>query len=374
MRAPLVVGVRRARVAHGEDGARPATASARHDALPMAHQPRGGGRAPASTRTACRTAGRRTRASRRRGAPAAGACVPASPAGSVGQRAGSPRASRTPPARRPARRVRRHGADLASATTCGNHRRVAWSRQPGRAGRTRARAWVGSASCWRAWRWAGCSSSSPSATSGRISCATPSRHLDARWLVPAVASACCSRSSAPGAGSSSCGRWRTCPFGTLWVVISVAYMAINLLPVRMGEVVRPWLLSRRSTCQLLERRRQPDHREDLRLGGDRLLHPARAAHDARTCPTWVRRGAVVPGRRVRRARGRSSCCSGGGASGSSSGWVVRWLPERFGARVRRRRALPWSTACACSGDPRARRARCSSSRSCSGSFPSCRAG
>ncbi len=34
------------------------------------------------------------------------------------------------------------------------------------------------------------------------------------------------------------------PVGRLWVVTAVAYMAINLLPVRLGEVVRPWLLSR----------------------------------------------------------------------------------------------------------------------------------
>jgi hypothetical protein len=37
------------------------------------------------------------------------------------------------------------------------------------------------------------------------------------------------------------------PFGRLWVVTAVAYMAINVLPVRLGEVVRPWLLSRRSS-------------------------------------------------------------------------------------------------------------------------------
>jgi uncharacterized protein (TIRG00374 family) len=36
------------------------------------------------------------------------------------------------------------------------------------------------------------------------------------------------------------------PLGRLWVITAVAYMAINLLPVRLGEVVRPWLLSRRS--------------------------------------------------------------------------------------------------------------------------------
>src|SRR5262245_47150363 len=37
------------------------------------------------------------------------------------------------------------------------------------------------------------------------------------------------------------------PLGRLWVITAVAYMAINLLPVRLGEVVRPWLLSRRSS-------------------------------------------------------------------------------------------------------------------------------
>lgn len=37
------------------------------------------------------------------------------------------------------------------------------------------------------------------------------------------------------------------PLGRLWVITAVAYMAINLLPVRLGEIVRPWLLSRRST-------------------------------------------------------------------------------------------------------------------------------
>lgn len=36
------------------------------------------------------------------------------------------------------------------------------------------------------------------------------------------------------------------PLGRLWVVTAVAYMAINLLPVRIGEIVRPWLLSRKS--------------------------------------------------------------------------------------------------------------------------------
>jgi uncharacterized protein (TIRG00374 family) len=36
------------------------------------------------------------------------------------------------------------------------------------------------------------------------------------------------------------------PFARLWVVTAVAYMAIQLLPARAGEIVRPLLLARRS--------------------------------------------------------------------------------------------------------------------------------
>ena len=82
--------------------------------------------------------------------------------------------------------------------------------------------------------------------------------------------------------------------------------------------------------QLLERRRQPHRREDLRLGGDRLLHPARAAHDARTCRTGCGPGRSCRPWRSWRSR-RWSCCSGGAASSSSSAGWSRWLPERFGA-------------------------------------------
>ncbi|HVM95813.1 MAG TPA: flippase-like domain-containing protein, partial [Candidatus Acidoferrales bacterium] len=39
-------------------------------------------------------------------------------------------------------------------------------------------------------------------------------------------------------------------FGRLWPVTAVSYMAITLLPVHLGEVVRPWLLSRRSSLSL----------------------------------------------------------------------------------------------------------------------------
>ena len=38
--------------------------------------------------------------------------------------------------------------------------------------------------------------------------------------------------------------------GTLFTITSVGFMAITLLPVRMGEIVRPYLISRKSTVRL----------------------------------------------------------------------------------------------------------------------------
>ncbi len=40
------------------------------------------------------------------------------------------------------------------------------------------------------------------------------------------------------------------PLSRLWVITAVAYMAINLLPARLGEAVRPWLLSRRTSVRI----------------------------------------------------------------------------------------------------------------------------
>ena len=159
------------------------------------------------------------------------------------------------------------------------------------------------------------------------------------------------------------------PFGRLWVVTAVAYMAINLLPARLGEVVRPWLLSRRSSVCVLERRRQSGGREDDGLGRHPLLHPRRPAHDRATCRTGCGRGALFPavGAAVLVVlvvllwwRGEAFV----------DRWVLRSLPERFGAglkriarRDRRRHADPAQSAPgagACSSC----RWRCGSCRSC----------
>jgi len=156
-------------------------------------------------------------------------------------------------------------------------------------------------------------------------------HLDVRWLVPAVAISLLIQ-------VFRAWRWQLVlrplghiPFGTLWVVISVAYMAINLLPARMGEVVRPWLLSRRS------------HVTFSNVVGNLIIEKT---FDSAVIvvyillgllttpglPIWVRRGAMVPaaGFAVMAVlvvllwwRGEQFV----------EGHVARWLPRRVGPRV-----------------------------------------
>ncbi len=123
------------------------------------------------------------------------------------------------------------------------------------------------------------------------------------------------------------------PIGRLWVVTAVAYMAINLLPVRLGEVVRPWLLSRRSNVSfsnvvgniVLEKTLDSVVIVFYILVG--LLA-------VENLPLWVRRGAIFP--TVAAAilvslvllfwwRGEAFV----------DRWVLRILPQRFGDSLKR---------------------------------------
>ena len=121
--------------------------------------------------------------------------------------------------------------------------------------------------------------------------------------------------------------------GRLWIVTSIAYMAINVLPARLGEFVRPWLLSRRSTVSfsnvvgnlLIEKTA-----DSMVIVFYILVGLTTTAH----LPTWVRRGALFPaGAAVVLVllvvllwwRGESFV----------DRWVVRYLPERFGAALMR---------------------------------------
>jgi uncharacterized protein (TIRG00374 family) len=83
------------------------------------------------------------------------------------------------------------------------------------------------------------------------------------------------------------------PFGRLWVIVSVAYMAINLLPVRLGEVVRPWLLSRRSNVSFSNVVGNVVFEKTM----DSVIivfYILLGLLTVENLPLWVRRGALVP--------------------------------------------------------------------------------
>lgn len=123
------------------------------------------------------------------------------------------------------------------------------------------------------------------------------------------------------------------PFGRLWVVTAVAYLAINLFPVRLGEIVRPWLLARRSSVTfsnvvgnlVLEKTL-----DSVVL----LLYILLGLLTVQNLPDWVRRGAVFPaGVAVLLVILVLLLWSRGEAFFDR--WVVRYLPPRFGGGVTR---------------------------------------
>src|SRR5262245_34653557 len=83
------------------------------------------------------------------------------------------------------------------------------------------------------------------------------------------------------------------PLGRLWVVTAVAYMAINLLPARLGEVVRPWLLSRRSSVSfsnVVGNLVVEKTMDSVVI----LFYMLTGLLTVENLPGWVRTGAVLP--------------------------------------------------------------------------------
>lgn len=123
------------------------------------------------------------------------------------------------------------------------------------------------------------------------------------------------------------------PFGRLWVVTAVAYLAINLFPVRLGEVVRPWLLARRSSVTfsnvvgnlVLEKTL-----DSVVL----LFYILVGLIAVENLPDWVRRGALVPASVAAILVTLVLLLYWRGESFFDR-WVVRHLPERFAAGVKR---------------------------------------
>jgi hypothetical protein len=157
--------------------------------------------------------------------------------------------------------------------------------------------------------------------------------LDARWLVPAVAISLLIQIFRAWRWQLELRPLAHVPFGTLWVVASVAYMAINLLPVRMGEVVRPWLLSRRS------------HVSFSNVVGNLIIEKTFDSAvivtfillgliTTRNLPAWVRSGAVVPAVAFVALAAVVVLLWWRGERFVER-WVVRWLPAQLGERVLR---------------------------------------
>ena len=157
--------------------------------------------------------------------------------------------------------------------------------------------------------------------------------FDLRWLIPAFAISLTLQ-------VFRAWRWRLellplerIGLGRLWVVTSVAYMAINLLPVRLGEFVRPWLLSRRS------------HVSFSNVVGNLVIEKTMDSVvilfyilvgllTTTNLPPWVRRGAIFPavGAVVLAVLVGLLWWKG---EAFFDRRVVRFLPERFGAGLKR---------------------------------------
>ena len=124
------------------------------------------------------------------------------------------------------------------------------------------------------------------------------------------------------------------PFGRLWVITAVAYMAINLLPARLGEVVRPWLLSRRSSVSfsnVVGNLVVEKTMDSVVI----LFYILVGLLTVENLPAWVRTRRDVSRRRRRHAGGAGACCCGGAARRSSIAGCSATCPSASARGVKR---------------------------------------
>ncbi|MBI3783981.1 MAG: flippase-like domain-containing protein [Deltaproteobacteria bacterium] len=156
--------------------------------------------------------------------------------------------------------------------------------------------------------------------------------FDERWLLPAFAISFLLMLFRAWRWQLELRPLEPIPLGRLWAVTAVAYMAINLLPIRLGEVVRPWLLSRRSSVSISNVVGNLVV-EKLMDSFSIVFYILIGLLSASDLPAWVRRGAMFP-------------AIGAAVFGLVVAllWfrgepfidlIMRFLPERFGPGVKR---------------------------------------
>ncbi|MBI4515930.1 MAG: flippase-like domain-containing protein [Deltaproteobacteria bacterium] len=159
------------------------------------------------------------------------------------------------------------------------------------------------------------------------------QRFDVRWLVPAVAISLVLQVLRAWRWQLELRPLSHIGLGQVWLVTCIAYMAINVLPARLGEVVRPWLLSRRtaiSFANVVGNLVVEKTMDSLVI----LFYILLGLLSAANLPAWVRRGALFPaaGAAVLVVLVLVLYFSG---EAFFARRVVRYLPARAGTRLLR---------------------------------------
>jgi len=157
--------------------------------------------------------------------------------------------------------------------------------------------------------------------------------VDWRWLAPAFAVSLVLQVFRAWRWQLELLPLRRIALGRLWIVISIAYMAINVLPVRLGEVVRPWLLSRREDVSFsnVVGNLVIEKTMDSLVIVVYILTGLLTTHNL---PLWVRRGAVFPALFAAILVALVLLLWWRGEAFVDR-WVLRLLPQRLGAGLKR---------------------------------------